>query len=143
MTPAVTLIFAATAALVNLWLSIRCGQVRASAKISHGDGGNPLLARRMRAQLNFAENTPLVLLLFLALELGGVDRLWLAIIAPVYIIARIAHGIGMDAESDSKARMAGVMLSMLVTLVLVGLALWYGYAALSLPPVPSSIGASA
>jgi hypothetical protein len=143
MTPAVTLIFAAAAALVNLWLSIRCGRVRASAKISHGDGGNPLLARRMRAQLNFAENTPVILVLFLALELGGIDRLWLAIIAPVYIVARIAHAVGMDAESDSKARMAGVMLTMLVTLTMAGLAVWWGYSALSMPPVPSSIGADA
>lgn len=127
MTPALTLIFAAAAALVNLWLSIRCGRVRASAKISHGDGGNPLLARRMRAQLNFAENTPVVLVLYLALELAGTDPLWLSIIAPVYILARIAHAIGMDAESDSKARMAGVMLTMLVTLILVGLAVWSGY----------------
>lgn len=143
MTPALTLIFAAAAALVNLWLSIRCGRVRASAKISHGDGGNALLARRMRAQLNFAENTPVVLVLFLALELCGVEPLWLSIIAPVYIFARIAHAVGMDADTDSKARMVGVILTMLVTLVLVGLALWCGYSALSLPEVPASVGAAA
>lgn len=139
MMPAITCIFAAVAALVNLWLGIRCGQVRASAKISHGDGGNPLLQRRMRAQLNFAENTPIVLILFLGLELCGlIPDLWLAIIAAVYIIARIAHGIGMDAESDSKARMAGVMLTMLITLALVVMALWCGYSMLGGADVPAS-----
>jgi uncharacterized protein len=143
MTPEMTCIFAAVAALVNMWLGIRCGQVRTSAKISHGDGGNPLLARRMRAQLNFAENTPIVLILFLGLELGGmIPDIVLAIIAPIYIIARIAHAVGMDAESDSKARMAGVVLTMLITLALAGMALWCGYAMLDDVEVPASSGAS-
>ncbi len=93
----------------------------------------------MRAQLNFAENTPIVLILFLGLELCGlIPDLWLAIIAAVYIIARIAHGIGMDAESDSKARMAGVMLTMLITLALVVMALWCGYSMLGGAEVPAS-----
>ena len=143
MTPEMTCIFAAVAALVNMWLGFRCGQVRTSAKISHGDGGNPLLARRMRAQLNFAENTPIVLILFLGLELCGmIPDIVLAIIAPIYIIARIAHAVGMDAESDSKARMAGVVLTMLITLALAGMALWCGYAMLDDVEVPASSGAS-
>jgi uncharacterized protein len=142
MTPEMTCIFAAVAALVNMWLGIRCGQVRTSAKISHGDGGNPLLARRMRAQLNFAENTPIILILFLGLELCGmIPDLWLAIIAPIYIVARVAHGIGMDADSDGKARMAGVVLTMLVTLTLVVLALWCGYSMLGDVQAPASSGA--
>ena len=142
MTPELTCIFAAVAALVNMWLSIRCGRVRAAAKISHGDGGNALLARRMRAQLNFAENTPLVLILFLGLELCGmIPDLWLAIIAPLYIAARIAHAIGMDAESDSKPRMIGVALTMLITLALAGMALWCGYTMLDDVEAPASSGA--
>ena len=144
MTPAITCIFAAVAALVNMWLGIRCGQVRTSAKISHGDGGNVLLQRRMRAQLNFAENAPIVLILFLGLELCGlIPDLWLAIIAAVFIFARIAHGIGMDAESDSKARMAGVLLTMLITLALVGMALWCGYTMLDDVEVRASMGSPA
>ena len=143
MTPALTCIFAAVAALVNMWLGIRCGQVRTSAKISHGDGGNALLQRRMRAQLNFAENTPIVLILFLGLELGGlIPDLWLAIIAAVYIFARIAHGIGMDAESGSKGRMVGVMLTMLITLTLVVMSLWCGYTMLDDVEAPATSGAA-
>lgn len=144
MTPEMTCIFAAVAALVNMWLGIRCGQVRTSAKISHGDGGNPLLARRMRAQLNFAENTPIVLILFLGLELCGmIPDIVLATIAPIYIIARIAHAVGMDAESDSKARMAGVLLTMLITIALAGMALWCGYAMLGDETVPVAIPVAA
>ena len=58
---------AAAAAIINFWLAMRIGQLRTREKISIGDGGNDLLARRMRAQLNFAENTPIVLVLIAAI----------------------------------------------------------------------------
>lgn len=38
-----TLSLAAAAAIINFWLALRCGQVRAKAKISIGTGGNDLL----------------------------------------------------------------------------------------------------
>ena len=62
-----TLTTAAAAAIINIWLSIRCGQIRTKDSISIGHGGSEMLERRMRAQLNFAENTPLVLALIAAL----------------------------------------------------------------------------
>jgi uncharacterized membrane protein YecN with MAPEG domain len=141
--PAITLIFAGVAALVNLWLAIRCGQVRTAEKISHGDGGSVLLQRRMRAHLNFAENTPLALILVLVLELSGTPPLWLAIAAALYIIGRIAHGIGMDADSGSKARMFGTLMTMLLLLGLAGLAISTGYAAMQERDLPASVGIAA
>ncbi|MBX9727526.1 MAG: MAPEG family protein [Sphingopyxis sp.] len=141
--PAITLIFAGVAALVNLWLAIRCGRVRTTEKISHGDGGSVLLQRRMRAHLNFAENTPIVLILVLLLELAGTPPLWLAIAAALYIIARIAHGIGMDAETGSKARMFGTLMTILLQLGLAGLAISSGYAAMQERDLPASIGVAA
>lgn len=141
--PAIALIFAGVAALVNLWLSIRCGRVRAAEKINHGDGGNALLQRRMRAHLNFAENTPLVLILTALLELAGTPPLWLAVAAALYILARIAHGIGMDAESGSKARMVGTLVTIIVQLGLAGLAVGTGYALMQERDLPASIGVAA
>lgn len=141
--PAITLIFAGVAALVNLWLAIRCGRVRTAEKINHGDGGSVLLQRRMRAHLNFAENTPLVLVLILVLELSGTPPLWLAIAAALYIIARIAHGIGMDADSGSKARMFGTLVTMLTLLGLAGLAIGTGYSLMQERDLPASIGVAA
>ena len=64
-----TLSLAAAAAAINLWLFIRISQLRFGRKIVHGDGGEPLLARRMRAHANFAENLPLVLILVAAIEM--------------------------------------------------------------------------
>ena len=111
-----TLSLAAAAAIINLWLSIRCGQVRGKAGISIGTGGNELLERRMRAQLNFVENTPWVLLLIAGIELAGKGGQWLAIVGAVYMLGRVGHGIGMDGASFAKGRMIGTLITMLAQL---------------------------
>lgn len=139
--PTMTLIFAAAAALVNMWLGMRCGQVRMAEKINHGDGGSQLLQRRMRAQLNFAENTPLVLILFGALELAGANDTALAVVAPLYIVARICHALGMDPDS-SPLRMFGVLVTMLTTLSLSLYAIYIGYSLLTATDMPAAMGAA-
>lgn len=73
----ISLTTAGAAALLNLWLAIRIGQVRTREKISVGDGGNEALMRRMRAQSNFVEFTPFVLILIALLELGTGTTTWL------------------------------------------------------------------
>ena len=137
--PTITLLFAACAALINLWLAIRCGRVRVSEKIMHGDGGSPLLGRRMCAQLNFAENAPLVLILTLALELAGTPSSWLWGIAAAFLIGRICHALGMDAENGSPLRTIGVALTMLITLILIVLALITAYGLIGTGDVHTSI----
>jgi uncharacterized membrane protein YecN with MAPEG domain len=108
-----TMCMAAAAALVNFWLALRCGQVRAKEKVSVGSGGNELLERRMRAQLNFAENTPWVLALVGLIELAARGGTWLPYIAGAYILARVAHGLGMDGGKLEPGRGVGVMVTML------------------------------
>ena len=111
-----TLTAAAACALVNIWLSIRIGRVRTAHKISIGDGGHDLLARRMRAQLNFAENTPLVLILIAGIEIAGKGGAWLLPVGGLYALGRVAHGIGMDGGSIEKGRMIGTIVTMLTLL---------------------------
>ena len=111
-----TLSAAASLALVNIWLSMRIGKVRTTEKISIGDGGNDLLSRRMRAQLNFAENTPLVLVLMAAIEIAGRGGMWLKAVGAVYALGRVAHGIGMDGAAFEKGRMIGTLITMLTLL---------------------------
>lgn len=112
----VTLSSAAAAAIINLWLAIRCGQARNATKTLHGDDGGGPLTRRMRAQLNFVENTPFVLFLIAGIELAGRGEPWLAYVAGIYMLGRISHGFGMDSAEVSKLRMAGVMVTMLTLL---------------------------
>ncbi len=108
-----TLSMAAAAAMINFWLAIRCGQVRGKEGISIGTGGSDLMERRMRAQLNFVENTPWVLALIAAIELAGKGGQWLAIVGGVFMLGRVAHGLGMDPNGLAKGRMIGTMTTML------------------------------
>jgi len=119
----VTLSAVAAAAIINIWLSIRVGQMRSNLKGIHGDDGGAPLARRMPAQLNFVENTPLVLAMIAAIELTGRGEPWLAYVAGIYMLGRIAHGIGMDGEGPTKPRMIGVLITMLTLLGLAVVAL--------------------
>lgn len=114
----VTLTAAAAAAIINLWLSMRVGQMRGATKTIHGDDGGGPLTRRMRAQLNFVENTPFFLVLVAAIEIAGRGTPWLAYVVGVYMLGRVAHGIGMDGEGPTKPRMIGVMITMLSLLAL-------------------------
>jgi uncharacterized membrane protein YecN with MAPEG domain len=116
-----TLCAAAAAALINIWLSIRCGQVRTSEKISIGDGGNEKLIARMRAHSNFVENTPFVLVLIAAIELARGGSMVLSAVAAAFMLGRVAHGLGMDGGAFGKGRMVGTLITMLT---LLGLGIW-------------------
>ncbi|NML07376.1 MAPEG family protein [Sphingomonas sp. G-3-2-10] len=107
----VTLSAAGAAALINTWLGIRIGRVRTTEKISIGDGGNEKLMARMRAQLNFAEYVPIVLILIGLIELAAGTRGWLWVIAIAFIAGRICHAFGMDGWMPG--RMIGIATTML------------------------------
>ncbi len=117
----ITLSAVAAAALINIWLSIRCGQVRTSEKVSVGDGGNEKLIRRMRAHSNFIENAPIVLVMIAALEFAHPGSTALAAVAGVFMLGRVAHGLGMEGGSFGIGRMIGTMITLLT---LLGLAIW-------------------
>ena len=105
----VTLVTAAAAVFLNLWLGLRIGQFRATFKVSVGDGGHEPLLRRMRAQANYIESAPFVLVLIAGLEISGASRTGLAAIAAIYILVRIAHAIGMEAAEQRRFRQIGAM----------------------------------
>jgi uncharacterized protein len=112
----VTLAAAAAAAVLNIWLSLRIGATRTALGIMVGDGGNEALQRRMRAQLNYVENTAFVLMLIAGIELAGKGSWWLAYVAAAYFIGRVAHGFGMDGGSWKAGRMVGTAATLLTQL---------------------------
>jgi uncharacterized membrane protein YecN with MAPEG domain len=119
----ITLTIAGAAALLNIWLARRVGQIRLSNKISIGDGGNEALTARMRAQANFVEYTPFFLILLGLIELAIGSKIWLWVVAVIYILGRIAHGFGMGRPNPDPLRLR--MIGILVTLlILLGLALY-------------------
>ena len=122
MTPIpITLLTAAAAVALNLWLGARVVRSRREHGVRIGDGGNEAVLRRMRAQANFIENAPFFLILLVALELSGGNRLALGAIAALFILARIAHPIGMDGPQLVRWRMIGMITSVTAQ---IALALW-------------------
>jgi uncharacterized protein len=126
----ITLTMAAGAALVNIWLMVRCGQARTKGKVSIGDGGDEFLIRRMRAHSNFVESTPFFLILLAALEATQGSPGWLWYVGIAFIFGRLAHGLGMDGGTFEKGRMVGTLITFLTLLGLAGYALWSVYSKL-------------
>lgn len=127
----ITLTIAGVAALINIWLMIRVGQVRTSEKVSVGDGGNEKVIRRMRAHANYGESLPIVLILIGVIELAQGSSTWLWLVGGIYMLGRVAHGLGMDGGKFGKGRMIGTLLSLLIMLGLAVYAIAIPYLILS------------
>lgn len=123
----ITLTIAGAAAILNIWLAIRVSTVRVKNKVLIGDGGNPLLAARMRAQLNFVEYTPLVLILMGLIEFARGTHNWLWAAGIIYIIGRVLHPFGMDRQTPNPLRAAGILTTWIVLLGLAVYALTIPY----------------
>jgi len=131
----VTLTIAAAAGLGNLILAYRIVRVRLKDQILLGDGGDPALVARTRAQANFVEYAPFVLILMALIEAAGGDPDWLWGAGGLFVVSRIVHAIGMDRPTANPWRAGGALLTWAVLLALSiwGLALaWTGA---SSPPV--------
>jgi uncharacterized membrane protein YecN with MAPEG domain len=105
--------------LIFLILSLNVSRHRTSEKVLLGDGGpghdKPLAA--IRAQGNFAEYVPLILLLLaFCLEGGGAPRL-VAWSGALLVIARLLHAYGMARPQPNLFRAAGAVLTWLVLLI--------------------------
>ena len=123
----ITLVTAAAAGLINIWLALRVTGVRKTANVWLGDGGSEAVVARTRAHANFAEYAPFVLILVALIELARGLSLWLWLIAILFIVARLAHGIGMDAKGARWLRPFGAVSTLVVLLVLSAWALVIGY----------------
>lgn len=132
----ITLTIAGAAAILHVWLSLRVSRLRRPLKIGVGDGGNEVLARRMRAHGNFAENVPLMLILLGFVELATGGSLWLWGAAILFILARIAHAFGMDRSGANALRVGGIGISWAV---LLGLGIYAILIAYQAPPISRNI----
>jgi len=117
-----TLVSAGLCGLVFFWLSIRVVQVRLSAKVALGDGGDAALLSRIRAHANFAEYVPLMLVMMLAIELS-LKATPLTLWAPALglPILRLLHATGMERPAPNPYRAAGAVGTWAL---LAGLSVW-------------------
>jgi hypothetical protein len=74
----------------------------------------------MRAQLNFVEHAPFVLILLGLIELAVGTETWLWVAAALFVAGRILHAFGMDGWMPGRA--IGIVVTLLVTVGLAGYA---------------------
>ena len=127
----ITLTIAGAATLLNLWLSYRTSRLRMAHKVLIGDGGNPALLARMRAQANFVEYAPFFLILLGLIEYAQGPRTWLWAVAIAFVVARIAHAFGMDRPAPNPLRIGGILVTFLALLGLAIYAIVLSYTAMS------------
>lgn len=115
----ITLLTAAALGAINLWLALRIVRMRLRDAVLIGDGGDDLLAGRMRAHANLVEYAPFVLVLLALIEVARGSGAVLAVTALTFVIARIAHPIGMDLRRSNLPRAGGAVLTWLVLAFLI------------------------
>ena len=95
----VTPLYALPVAAIYLILWFRVTSLRSTAKVSFGDGGNPLLLQRIRQHGNCAEWFSFVLILMILAEGMGAPDFYLHISGALLLIGRIAHPFGLKADN--------------------------------------------
>jgi uncharacterized membrane protein YecN with MAPEG domain len=123
--PLVTASAAIVLALLQMGLMNWAAFGRAKYSTGLGDGGHDALARRIRMHGNLAENAPIFLILLGLAEWSGEwDRI-LPAVAIAFVLARIAHVIGLSQTSGASIpRMTGATGTfLLITLLAVLLAI--------------------
>lgn len=124
----VTLVYAGALGLWFLALSVRVvlGRVGPGAP-GLGDGGNPMMLRRIRGHGNFAEYVPLVLAMMGFLELSAEPRWVLHCLGLALLLGRLLHGYALSFTQQSVfGRTAGILLTLMALLGASGLCLYRG-----------------
>jgi uncharacterized membrane protein YecN with MAPEG domain len=108
----ITLLYAGLLSLWLLVLSVRVIAIR-SQGISLGDGGNPVLLRRIRAHGNFAEYVPMILVMIGFLELSHFSALWIHLLGGTLVVSRLLHGYALSFNESFKfGRIGGTALTL-------------------------------
>ena len=93
-------IYIALSCLILSKLSINVIKLRRQNKVSFGDDGDRTLMRRIRAQANFIEYTPIFLLSLIGIEWLALENipyyfLYINIVGSLFIIGRILHALSL------------------------------------------------
>ncbi len=128
----VTPIYAGILAILFFVLSMRVVALRGHG-VSLGDGGNPILLRRIRAHGNFSEYVPFILLMMAMLEFNKFSIYLLHAMGITLVIARLLHGYALSFTEKFKfGRFWGTALTYLVMIAAGVLCLYQGLRASAL-----------
>ena len=116
--PEVTAFYVALLALFYLLLTVNVIRNRYRYQVGVGLGAKNEVALPVRVHGNFAEYTPLALLLLLVMELMLVPTLWLYVLGGAFTLGRLLHAIGLGGSAGTSfGRMAGTVLTMAYLLI--------------------------
>ena len=93
--------YAALLAILFVFLSYKVGQARKKEKVLIGTGGSSIVERAMRVQANFAEYTPITLLLLAFLEMKEANIYFLHFLCLSFSIGRVIHAYGFSQQNEN------------------------------------------
>ena len=108
----ITGIFAALLGLMFVALSVRTLLTRRRNKVAIGDGGNSELLRAVRVHGNFAEYTPIALLLLALSEINGAASMVVLVFNLCLLLGRCSHAFGVSQVNENyRYRVLGMSLT--------------------------------
>lgn len=121
----ITGLYAAIAALLIVVFAVRVTLRRRAISVGIGNGGDAILARRVRVHANAAEYLPLALILLLILELNQTQPLLLHVFGCLLIVGRLLHAWGLSSSAGlTPGRGIGMVLTWLTIAVMALLLIW-------------------
>ena len=118
----ITPIYAALLGLIFVVLSIKTIIIRRKNKVAVGDGNKPQLQRAMRVHANFAEYTPIAIILVGFVESLKYNEIIVHILLSLFLLGRIIHAYGLSKiDEDFKFRVSGMLLTFNVIIIASGL----------------------
>ena len=118
-------LYAAALALLFVALSVRTLKLRRLLKIAIGDSGNQQMIRAMRVHANFAEYTPIAVLLLYMAESSGNNPVIINVLCLALLTGRSAHAFGVSQVNENyKFRVFGMAMT-LTTIICASLLIIY------------------
>lgn len=123
----ITSLFAALLTALFIYLCAQVILYRRANRLSIGDEGDRNLLRLMRAQGNFAEYTPLALLLLALAELQGAPSGLVGVLGLMLLAGRLLHAIAFVIKGTPMSfRVYGMVLTFLMLIGSACTALLFG-----------------
>ena len=128
--PFITSITAGILLILQMLLAFTVSGARGQKDVWVGDGGQDSLLRAIRLHGNFAENAGIFVAGFTLLELSKFSPTLLAVLCAAFILARLAHAVGLSQANTGNAfRLFGGVGTYFIGLALGAALIWVGYSA--------------
>lgn len=101
MSGEITAVYTAVLALIFVVLSVRTLMLRRKLGVGVGDGGDSRLTKAARAHSNFAEYTPICLLLIYFLETVAGAQVAVHLYGAILILGRSIHAYGVSQVKEN------------------------------------------